>query len=201
MSIKAVFLDLGGVIVEVSWKPVLIEMGYTETEAQDEIISLVGNWENHHRYERGEISELEFFVGLGDLIQKPETKALITAWNKMLIRPLPGVEEIFKKFKGRIPLMALSNTNLTHVEYMQKNFSFLKMFDHVFTSYELGHRKPEQECYLKAAAIAQLEPSEILFIDDNPDNVDAAIRAGYKAELSMNSTSDTIRLIERYLTP
>ena len=200
MSIKAVFLDLGGVIVEVSWRPVLIEMGYIDSDTQDKIISLVGNWENHHRYERGEISEMEFFIGLGDLIQKPDAKALITAWNKMLIRPQPGVENIFSNFKDRIPLMALSNTNLTHVKYMQQNFSFLNQFDHVFTSYELGHRKPELECYLKAAQIAQLGPSEILFIDDNPGNVDAAIRAGYKAELSVNSTSDTIRIIERYLT-
>lgn len=199
MSIDAIFLDLGGVVLEVNWKPVLVEMGFTDPESQKKIFDKVADWEMHRQFERGEVSETEFFSSLGVLIEKPDTELLRKSWNKMLIGELPGINDIFNQLQGRLPVYALSNTNPTHVNFLKTGFPVMKRFDHLFTSFELGHRKPETETFLKAARLADHAPQNILFIDDNPDNIEAANNLGFKTGLSVNSTIDTLRIIEKHL--
>ncbi len=45
-------------------------------------------------------------------------------------------------------------------------------------SYELGMVKPEPEIYLEAARRAGCRPDECVFIDDMPENVEAAAKLG-----------------------
>ena len=47
-----------------------------------------------------------------------------------------------------------------------------------FVSCNTGHRKPEPEAYLGPARTLGLAPSECLFVDDRPVNVEGAIAAG-----------------------
>jgi HAD superfamily hydrolase (TIGR01509 family) len=43
--------------------------------------------------------------------------------------------------------------------------------------------KPDTEAYLNVIRTLDCAPSEILFFDDNPDNIRGALDAGMKAEL------------------
>lgn len=57
----------------------------------------------------------------------------------------------------------------------------LSEFDYIFTSYELGDRKPEESIYRKmlqgmSSGHASAYAADCLFVDDQPDNVAAAQR-------------------------
>ncbi len=56
----------------------------------------------------------------------------------------------------------------------------------VVESHDVGLAKPDAEIYEHAAALVyaklNISPANILFIDDNPDNIDAARAAGWQAE-------------------
>jgi len=52
-----------------------------------------------------------------------------------------------------------------------------------YLSHEIGDLKPAVSSYLTVAAKAGIEPARSLFIDDRADNVEAARRAGFQAEV------------------
>jgi putative hydrolase of the HAD superfamily len=90
-------------------------------------------------------------------------------------------------------IFLLSNTNETHLEwvdgYLRQVFGFdiqhfnQTFFEKAYYSHEIGLRKPNIAIYDWVAKEAQLEPSEILFIDDNTDNIEAAQRAHWQTIL------------------
>lgn len=55
------------------------------------------------------------------------------------------------------------------------------IFSHVFSASELGFSKKQTEPYVIIAKTLQAQPSEILFIDDTIENVEAAKQAGLAA--------------------
>lgn len=72
-------------------------------------------------------------------------------------------------------------------EYMRRDMGFEELFDHVFTSAEIGHKKPENEFFRHILDYLWSEyairPDEILFFDDMLEYVDAAKKAGIDAQL------------------
>ncbi|TNF90047.1 MAG: HAD family phosphatase, partial [Gammaproteobacteria bacterium] len=48
----------------------------------------------------------------------------------------------------------------------------------IYVSFTIGLRKPDQAAFEWVADAMQLSPEEILFLDDNPENVAGAIRSG-----------------------
>lgn len=74
-------------------------------------------------------------------------------------------------------------TNQEHrrARYLMETLALSTMVDGIAYSAALGHRKPSLEYFAAAAAKVGALPHEIVFIDDNADNVDAARAAGWRA--------------------
>ncbi len=79
-------------------------------------------------------------------------------------------------------LLLGSNTNILHSNHFRRQFaSTIDRFDHLVLSHEVGYMKPRPEFYAACAAAAGLPPGSCVFIDDLPENVDGARRAGLLA--------------------
>ena len=67
---------------------------------------------------------------------------------------------------------------------MLKSPGFSKIFDRVFASADLGHRKPDIEFFKKVMDdLPNFKKDEILFWDDTLENIEAAREFGIKAEI------------------
>ncbi len=75
----------------------------------------------------------------------------------------------------------LSNLPRPLGEELRATPGFLDHFDHVTFSYELQKVKPQPEIYLDTIQGLGVEPSQALFLDDRPDNVEGALAVGMKA--------------------
>jgi putative hydrolase of the HAD superfamily len=75
----------------------------------------------------------------------------------------------------------LSNLPRPLGEELRSTPGFLEHFDHVTFSYELQKVKPQPEIYLDAIQGLGVEPSQALFLDDRPDNVEGALAVGMRA--------------------
>ncbi len=85
-----------------------------------------------------------------------------------------------------------SNTNEIHARHFRAQFAeVFRHFDRLVFSYEVGRIKPDSGFYLACASAAGRPPGECIFIDDLPENVDGANRAGLIGVLY----SDTSRLV------
>jgi putative hydrolase of the HAD superfamily len=71
-------------------------------------------------------------------------------------------------------------------------------FDQIFISAEMGLAKPDPRIYQAAAAELEKEPSEILFVDDFIENVQAARKVGWNA-IHFRSREGALAELAEYL--
>jgi putative hydrolase of the HAD superfamily len=88
--------------------------------------------------------------------------------------------ELVPRLAGRYRLVLASNTNDAHYRKFSHQFAdVLAHFDHVGTSFAAGARKPHTAFFAHLQAFTAAVPSECVFIDDLPVNVEAGRRHGW----------------------
>ncbi len=86
-------------------------------------------------------------------------------------------------------VMIFSNTNQAHWQsQVWASGGRLGAFER-HLSYEMGHAKPSLRSFQIVAESASLPPRSLLFFDDVPANVEAARRAGFRAEVFESEAS------------
>ena len=86
------------------------------------------------------------------------------------------VQFLLKKYK----VFLMTNINKMHFDYIKGKFAIIKEFDKVFTSYEVGERKPHPKIFNAAISYADARPEEIVFIDDRKELIEGARKMGIR---------------------
>ncbi|MGB0176765.1 MAG: HAD-IA family hydrolase, partial [Owenweeksia sp.] len=110
---------------------------------------------------------------------------LAKAWNAMLYTRLPQeVIDQLKSWKKKYRLFLLSNTNDLHISEIKAAAGpfdygiFIKQFEKVYYSYEMGERKPSPKIFNRVLEENELKAEETFYIDDGKKNTDAAKKLG-----------------------
>lgn len=74
-----------------------------------------------------------------------------------------------------------SNQQALRAKHMSETLNYRALFDHEFYSCFLGAAKPKPEFFEKTIAKLGCHASNVLFLDDRAENVEAAKRAGLNA--------------------
>ncbi|HBH23620.1 MAG TPA: HAD family phosphatase [Cytophagales bacterium] len=190
-SIKHLIFDLGGVIVNLDVTKTLIEMSGLFGVNQQQLTAQYLQAPFFKQYERGEIGSEAFRSELCRLANKDvEDRHIDKAWNAMIgntpMFRIDWLKELSKAYK----IHMLSNTNHLHIvdfhEKFRKDTGIEQphdIFDSVFYSYEIGHRKPEMSCYEYVLETIGAKPEEAMFFDDNQENIKAAQALGINSVL------------------
>jgi epoxide hydrolase-like predicted phosphatase len=180
--IKAVIFDQGGVIASEDWN-VNREHVFTK------LVKLIGADEekaqklfDFYYYDRGLVygrgNEDEFFSELVKL----SPNVVSSAEAKKLYYTLFYLHEDVFRFARRLSkkhaLYMLSNDVKPWFDYKARKFSFRRVFSKLFCSADIGMKKPEPRIYEYVIKKIGLPPQEILFIDNQENNVEAAQSAG-----------------------
>src|SRR5207302_8005877 len=95
---------------------------------------------------------------------------LVEGWNDIYVGADAEVLALLDMAKTRWPLYAFTNTNPTHQTVWSHRFAReLEVFDSIFVSSELGHRKPERAAFDAVVSLIGRSASRILFFDDSPE--------------------------------
>lgn len=181
--IQAVLLDIGNVVLEIDFEKMVGALVYPDAERIEEATHLLNDWDVYDKFERGALTVDAFRAALEGLLKKPMTNRQFTAaWNAIFVGPVNGVDKLLSLIPLRTPLYGLSNANQVHMEFAKSEYPVLTRFKKIFTSYELGARKPEPLIYQKACAAASIPLDRALFVDDKTENVEAAKKLGMRAE-------------------
>jgi HAD superfamily hydrolase (TIGR01509 family) len=155
-------------------------------------------------FEKGKVSSQEFRAYLKRYFKKEMTDGEIdTAWNAMLLDVPPERINLLKKLKNKSRIFLLSNTNEIHIDffsnYINKEYgqnTFSGLFEKEYYSYKMGMRKPDIEIFDHVLKENQLDPGKTLFIDDSPENISGAKKAGIITyHLSPDEDISTIDLL------
>ena len=133
-------------------------------------------------FESGRISPVIFAA---DLIEEMGLQVhpddFLREFPNFLQGYFPGAEELLAKLASRHPLALLSNTNSLQWEKLTATTFTDQLFRKVFLSFRTGFLKPDREAFLNVVEKLGVEPDQILFFDDNPDNVRGALNVGMEA--------------------
>lgn len=95
------------------------------------------------------------------------------------ILPLPGVPEFITGLIMRgLPLATASSSPRVVVEAILEELGIERAFQSVISGDDVEEGKPEPHIFLKAAAALEVPPEECMVIEDSPNGILAARRAG-----------------------
>ncbi|MEE1001340.1 MAG: HAD family phosphatase [Bacteroidales bacterium] len=184
--IKNLLLDMGGVILDVSYQRVIETFKSYGIENFDKVYTQAKQVEIIDLFEEGKCSAEEFRDGVRKLVGKELSDEQIDkAWFSMILEIPRDVIQLLGVLKLKYRLFLFSNTNVLHIEYLKKEFErqlgfdlFNCVFDKAFFSNEIHHRKPHPESFKYVLEQAGIEAEETLFIDDSKQHLEGASKVG-----------------------
>ncbi len=196
--INTIFFDIGGVLLNIYPERTIQHLSDLTKLSNNEIVAAFPE-EAHHEYERGEISDSEFY---NEVKRKLSISNNLTeeqfwqAWS-LLVGEETEVVKIMNNLTSKYPVWLLSNTNPYHILKEER----FKLFDKItggIYSFEVGSRKPEEDIYFKALEVAGVTAEESLFIDDLLENVEMAKLLNMKA-VQFKSINDLNEQLSKFL--
>ncbi|MES2567042.1 MAG: HAD family phosphatase [Bacteroidota bacterium] len=195
-EIKNIIFDLGGVIINLDYERTINEFNKISNKPFESIFTQLQQSPVFDQFDKGTISESEFFAELRKSIQTEISyEKILHAWNALLLDFPKHRLELLTRLKSKYRLFLLSNTNETHVKklesilYEQHGYQNLEsFFEKVYYSNRIGMRKPDREIFAFVLKENNLNKEETLFIDDSPQHVNGARESGLHAHLLTNGT-------------
>lgn len=182
--IQTLIFDLGGVIVPLDYRAARAAIQRVSSLSPESIEERIASSGLVEPFETGKLSAEEFYQALSaHLGLKVSYEEFVLLWSALFPAQTLIPEAFLEGLHRRYKLILLSNTNPIHFSYIQRNYPILRHFDAYVLSYQVGVLKPERAMYEAALAAAGCQPEECFYTDDDPRNVEAALRFGFDAEL------------------
>ena len=181
MAIKAVFFDIGNVLLRFSNKRILRKFAWAVGRHPVKVARHIWKGRIVDRIERGEVSGEEVHALFArELGYKGDFAQFRTLWCDHFTLDR-GSFAILKSLSGRLPTYLLSNTNALHIEHIKARYAFPGLVKGAILSHEVRLRKPQLEIYQAALKMSATLPEETVFIDDLEENCAGARKAGLHA--------------------
>jgi putative hydrolase of the HAD superfamily len=185
-AFKAILFDLGGVLIDINYQAT--QLAFEDLGIRDfkERYTQLAQNELFDRFECGEVSPQHFVNLLLPFAQTGTSpNQVVAAWNAMIGEfPQRKLELLTQLKNQKQALYLLSNTNALHMVEVAKSLQKFSdsdlnsFFEMVFLSHEIGKRKPHPETFIWVCQQMGFEPADVLFIDDSPQHIEGAIKAG-----------------------
>ena len=180
-QIEIVLFDIGGVLARFAGLEVLRELTGSESD-----LDVAARWLMSpivRSFESGCSSNEEFAAGVVEEWGLPYTATqFLEIFPTWLEGPFDGAEQVIRDTSARVSVGCLSNTNALQWDGMISHWPLSALFEHRFLSFDLGAVKPDPEIYALVVERLPVPPAHVLFLDDNPLNVEGAQTAGLRAE-------------------
>jgi putative hydrolase of the HAD superfamily len=188
-----IIFDYGGILIDIDYNSTVEAFvklsGKQETR---EVYSKAKQIPIFDLIETGKVSKEEFIKELRVICNAPlaSDAEIIAAWCAMLGDIPTERVEFIRELRKSKRIFMLSNINQVHEEFAanylkeKKEISdFYSLFEKVYFSHHIGHRKPEQEAFETVINENELDPNKTLFIDDSPQHIEGAKLCGLNTHL------------------
>lgn len=186
MPIRTLLFDLGNVLLYFSHQRMTAQIAQVFDVPRSCVHEVLFGDSNNlqRRFERGELAETEFHrtleTALGRIVDIDDLRragADIFRQNEDLAPLLNSWKELGYR------LVLLSNTCVTHFEWVRRRFDILEPFDDYVLSFEVGAVKPEEAIFWSALSRIDCAPAECFYTDDVVGYVEQGRAHGLQAEV------------------
>jgi 2-haloacid dehalogenase len=153
------------------------------------------------RYETGLMTTPEFYSQICALTGYARSLEEFSSCFGDIFTPIPEMVGAHSAIRSRgIPTYIFSNTNELAIEHIRREYPFFENFDGYILSYEHRAMKPDQALYEVVERVSGLGGSDILYIDDRPENIDTGKARGWQVILQENPAK-TLAQLRKFGTP
>lgn len=181
-DIRVVLFDVGGVLVELSGVATLLDWLDHRITAQ-ELWSLWLHSPSVRAFETGRVDAGQFAAGmLAELRLEMDAGRFLESFTYWPSALYPGALEMIGRIPPRYRRALLSNSNVLHWGRVLDEMGLGALFEHQFASHLMGKIKPDAEAFEHVLDSLGCRASQVLFLDDNALNVQAARSLGMRAQ-------------------
>lgn len=182
-DIQVVLFDVGGVLVELGGVATLL--GWLEHRLT--LQQLWSHWLHSpavRAFETGRIDQRQFAAGvLAELRLDIDPGQFLHSFAQWPTGLYPGALAMVERIPSHFRLALLSNSNVLHWRRVLDEMGLGAVFDHQFASHLMGKIKPDAEAFEHVLESLDCRASQVIFLDDNALNIEAARSIGMRAQL------------------
>lgn len=178
--IKAVFFDLGGVLVRTEYQAPRQHLAERLGMEYDDLSSLVFGGESSYKASLGKISTEEHWAAVTKKLGRPASE-MPTIREEFFAGDIVDREmlDFIRSLRPHFYTGVISNAWPDMRDYIISQ-KFDNAFNHLVISAEVGVMKPEARIYQIALEQAGVSPNEAVFIDDMFENIQGCEKVGMK---------------------
>lgn len=199
MKPQAVVFDIGNVLV--GWEPERVFDARLGVERRRQLFEEVPLHAVNLEIDRG----APFRASIEALAAEyPGWAAEIRWWHDdwaTMFRPeISHSATLLRRLRAKgVPVFALTNFGAETLEIGRAMYPVLTEFDRAYVSADLRLLKPDPAIYAHVEADCGLPPEALIFADDKPENVAAAIARGWKGHIFDGPEGWAARLVSEGL--
>ncbi|HEX5481129.1 MAG TPA: HAD family phosphatase [Terriglobia bacterium] len=143
-------------------------------------------WRFRLAYDRHDLDGDSYWKAIagaeGRTLSREEITKLILLDSQSWARPNEPVLKWTEQLRGAgLRLAVLSNMPFEVSRYLLENCPWLGVFHHLIFSCDEASAKPDPAIYRTCLSALEMRPEEVLFLDDRPENVSAALKLGMRS--------------------
>ena len=178
-TIRALFWDVGGVLLTNAWDHIQRTQALKHFQIEDD----EEEFHNRHEmvvssFERGKITLDEYLDRTVFFHPRPFTREAFRDYMFSLSQPLPDVVRFAQSLSNKYFMGTINNESRELNYYRIEKFGMRKVFRLFISSCFVGLRKPESGIYRLALEVTQIPAEECCFIDDRALNLECAAKLG-----------------------
>lgn len=181
---SAIVFDLGNVLIPFDYNIAINKLNKIEQGLGNKFIEFYSsNYHFHRDFESGKIPESTFTNTMLEAVDHKIDSDIFCHIFSDIFSENSDVISLLPVLKNNYKLFLLSNTNSIHQKYGWQKYEFLKYFDKLILSHEVGSVKPEEKIYRAVEKVSGFSSEEHFYIDDIQQYVDAARKLGWDATI------------------
>lgn len=197
MKPKVVAFDLGKVLLDFDYRIAARRIAEHTRLSWPEVQKHLDYSPLLFRYETGLMTRQEFYEAVCRETGFNGTMAEFGAFFADIFWPIKPMVALHAELRAAgTPAYIFSNTNDLAMEHINRNFPFMRNFNAHILSYEVGAMKPAPKIYEALEKLSGCRGSEVLYLDDRQENVDAGAARGWQVILQTTPEKSRARMAE-----
>ena len=183
--IQTVIFDLDGTLLDTEkyyfakWKEAMTHFGYHMTDEEAYSVRSLGMPYAPEHFKKLYGEDFDY-----DKVHTYRRKLTDQVLDEGLIEAKPGAEELLKYLRKKGVRTAIATAGgVERSSSLLKRVGLYDYLDHIVSARQVAHGKPAPDVYLYACSQLHVQPQECYAVEDSPNGVMSAYRAGCKVVL------------------
>jgi len=178
--IRVVLFDFGGVLAEEGFREGLKVIGGERSLDPEDFYKISGELVYETGYVTGRCDEHSYWNAVRG---KTDVKGDDQEFREQILKRFklrPEMMEVVKRIKSSGLTVAVLSDQTNWLDELDHRTPFYHHFDHIFNSFHLKKTKRDPSIFRDICTLLDLRPEEVLFVDDNLENVERAMSQGLR---------------------